>query len=412
MDSKALKSTVESLIPSYIKNLEFVTNIDSVTGNIEGSRKIAEWLKIKITELGGTYEVRDNGRGAHVFASFKGNGNKKLLLVVHTDTVLGTQDGKRLFEIDDNMIAKGAGVGDCKASAIQMLFAVKAMQDMGDTPFKEITIFFDSEEEGGSPDEVAFAKELAQKADYAIVCDTGRPNWGVCTKRKGSGRYTIEIEGVSGHAGNGIHAASNAVSEACYMATKILALSSPMPEGDPSDYTSAALEAKGIVEHGQYIPDNTINIAQVTTNNDKYNVIPDYAKLMVETRCYETAELVRIENAIKDIIANPTIKGVKVTLSGGLGQPPLQKDEHAAKLFDLYKNIVKEEYGADIVEWTAGGLTIANTTSQFVPTIDALGVDVDPQCEHTLLEWVDLKCFAPRTVALIQLIDQVDKLEL
>ncbi len=412
MDSIILKSTVNQLVNGYIKDLEFVTNIDSVTGNIIGSREIAEFLKQRITELGGTYEVRDNNRGAHVIATFKGNGNKKLLLVVHTDTVLGTQDGKRLFEIDDNMIAKGAGVGDCKASAIQMLYVVKAMQNMGNTPYSEIIVFFDSEEETGSDDEYKFAEELAQKVDYAIVCDTGRPNWGVCTKRKGVARYTIDIEGVSGHAGNGIQAASNAVSEACYLATRILSLSSPMPEGNPSDYISDALEAKGIQEHGQFIPDNTINIAQVTTNNDKYNVIPDSAKLMVEIRCYETDEQKRIDSELRKICETPTINGTKIIVNGGLGQGPLQKNASAEKLFNFYKDIVKSEYNADIVEWTAGGLTIANTTSIYVPTIDALGVDVDPQCEHTLLEWVDLKHFAPRTVALIQLIDKVDSTEL
>ena len=411
MDAAKVKKVVGELFDSYVKDLEWITNVDSVTGNIEGSRKICGWLQDKIKKLGGTAEVHDNGRGAHVFARFKGKGKKRLLLVVHTDTVMGTEGGKRLFKVDENNYAYGAGVGDCKASAVQMLYLVEAMQKVGHEPYAEITVFFDAEEEGSSHDEIKFATELAKASDYAIICDTGRPNWGVCTKRKAVGRYIIEIEGISGHAGNAQQCCANAAAEAGYIITKIHQLATPMTH-DPHIYSSEALKAKGVVDHGQFIPENCVNIACLSTKNDKMNIIPDQATVKVEVRCYKLSEQERFDKEIRQICASPTIKGVKVTVEGGIGQGPLEKNAAAAKLFDMYQKIVKTEYGADVVEWTAGGLTIGNTTSAFVPTIDAVGVDVDPQCEHSIKEFVDLNTFAPRTVALIHLINQADGIDL
>lgn len=408
MDSVKVKQVVGSLFDPYVKDLEWMTNVDSVTGNIEGSRKIAGWLKGKIEELGGDYDLRDNGRGAHVIARFKGKGKKRVLMVVHTDTVLGTQDGKRLFSMDENNYAYGAGVGDCKASAVQMLYLVKAMQELGETPYSELVVFFDAEEETSSQDEFAFARELAKQSDYAIICDTGRPNWGVCTKRKSVGRYTIEVEGLSGHAGNAPHATANAVAELAYIMTQIHKLATPLTE-DPLKYDSNKLKERGVVDHGQYIPENAVNLAVISTTNDKLNVIPDSATLRVEVRCYQMSEQKRLDEEIRKICSNPTVLGTKVKLTGGIEQGPMEKTKEAAELFEIYKKIVKDEYGADVVEWTAGGLTIGNTTGEFVPTIDAVGVDVEPQYEHSLKEFTDLNTFTPRTVALIHLIEQVDK---
>lgn len=411
MEKMLIKKTVEDCFDPFVKDLEFITNIDSDTGNIEGSRKICAWLQDKIKKLGGVAEVRDNGRGAHVIARFKGKGKKRLLLVVHTDTVMNTENGTRLFKMDENKHAYGAGVGDCKASAVQMLYLIESMNKLGISPYSELTIFFDAEEEGSSADEIAFAKELAAASDYAVVCDTGRPNWGVCTRRKAVGRYVINIEGVSGHAGNAQQSCANAAAEAGYIITRLHKLATPMTD-DPAKYSSAALKAKGIVDHGQFIPENCVNIASISTKNDKMNIIPDQACIKVEIRCYKLSEQERLDKEVHQICATPTVLGTKVTVEGGIGQPPMEKNAPAAKLFEIYKKIVKDEYNADVVEWTAGGLTIGNTTGIFVPTIDALGVDVDPQCEHSLSEFVDLNTFTPRTVALIHLIEKVDSTQL
>jgi hypothetical protein len=57
-----------------------------------------------------------------------------------------------------------------------------------------------------------------------------------------------------------------------------------------------------------------------------------------------------------------------------------------------------------VVAWVAGGVTMANQTAQFTPTIDAVGIDVDPIIEHSEREFMDTTLFAPRAVTLYNFI--------
>ena len=86
-----------------------------------------------------------------------------------------------------------------------------------------------------------------------------------------------------------------------------------------------------------------------------------------------------------------------IKISGGIVTGPMQKTAQAQKMVDVYKRIVKEEYGAEVNEWVAGGLTDGNRTAKFVPTLDALGVE--NYDEHTDHESVDLNTAVPRTTA-------------
>ena len=391
---------------AFIQNLEIWTNIDSDTGNLEGSRKIAALLAQRVAELGGRIEERANERGVHVIARFPGDGTLKALLVVHTDTVLNTEAGRYPFQLGTDGIAYGPGAGDCKASALQMLYVVEAFQALGEKPYGELIVYFDAEEETGSPDEFAFAQELAQQVDVAIIADTGRPNWGIVTKRKGNARYTFRVKGIGGHAGNSPQAAGNAVMELGHLLQGLYELASPLPR-DPENYSTAALKERRVADHGQFIPPNSINAAVVGTPNEKVNVIPDEAWLKVEVRCYEQSELERIDQAIRELAAKPQVAGTAVTVEGGFVKPPMEKTAAVEEMVQLYKTIVKREFDADVVEWIAGGMTIGNVTASFTPTIDALGIDCDPLLEHTRKEEVDLQAFVPRTTALVLLLAEL-----
>ena len=97
--------------------------------------------------------------------------------------------------------------------------------------------------------------------------------------------------------------------------------------------------------------------------------------------------------------------GVKVTVTGGIHTGPMEKTAQVQKLVDVYKNIVRREYDAEVIEWMAGGLTDGNRTAKFIPTIDALGVENYE--EHTDHEYVDLNTAVPRTVALVLLMAEI-----
>ena len=83
----------------------------------------------------------------------------------------------------------------------------------------------------------------------------------------------------------------------------------------------------------------------------------------------------------------------------------MEKTAQVEKIIGLYRELVKRNYNADIVEWSAGGLTDGNHSSLYVPTVDSLGVT--GHNVHTDREYADLGTFGPRTAALFALIQEL-----
>ena len=406
LDGKAVKLAVAGLYDSFLRDLELLARIDSGTGHKEGSARIAGILKERMEDMGGTVEFRENDRAVHVIARFRGEGELRVLVSPHTDTVWPDGEAaRRPFRIDANRRAYGAGAGDCKASVAQTIYLVKAIKELGLSSFGEIVLYFDAEEEKGSDTEAAILQELAGQVDVALINDTARPDWGIVTRRKGSAKYDLQVTGIAGHGGSGPHVSASATMELGHQIHGLYQLASPQPEGAPFAHRADALREKGIADHGQFIPENTINVGVIGTANQSRGAIPDNAFAQVQVRCFDRAELLRLDGEIRALAQAPIVPGTRVLVEGGITSVPVEQTPEAAKLVELYKAIVKREYDAEVTEWSGGGGTVANDIFQAVPTLDSIGVEVDPALNHTRDEYADLDTFIPRTVAMILLID-------
>ncbi|MDU4959574.1 MAG: M20/M25/M40 family metallo-hydrolase [Sporomusaceae bacterium] len=407
MDSKQVKDWVEGRLNPFIDDLKTITNIDSGNGDPEGTGQVARIIGGWLEAAGAAVEYRSNDRSTHTIARIKGSGKVRLLLIAHIDTVFAKGEAaKRPFTINADLIAQGPGVGDDKATVIQTIYTMKALQELGFDNFGEIILYYNGEEEGGSPTADAIVAELSQQADLAVIMDTARPNWGIVTQRKGSANYEIEVQGIAGHHGNSSHHSASAIMELGNQISRLYRLASPLPDR-PADYTREALAARGVADHGQFIPENTINVGVIGSSNQKINVIPQDAFAKLNVRCFKVAEQERLDREIKALATQTMVPGTSVAISGGIETGPMEKTEQVQKLVDLYKTIVKREYNADVVEWIAGGITDGNRSAKYIPTIDALGIE--NYDEHTDHETVDLKTAVPRTVALILFIQEVSQ---
>lgn len=381
----------------YVKDLETLTNIDSGNGDREGTEAANKFVAAKMEALGAVTEFRYNDRACHLISRLAGKGKLTVLLVAHVDTVFKRGEAaKRPFRVDENGFAWGPGVGDDKATVVEVIYGLQALKAAGFDDFKEIIYYTNGEEEGGSKTAEEIVAELSQQSDFAIIMDVARPNWGIVTQRKGNAKYRIEVTGIGGHHGNASQHCANAIHQLAYTITELHKLASPMP-GKPEDFTSEALKARGIVDAGQFIPQNTVNVGVIGSTNDKISVIPGDAFCEVNVRCFSVAEQQRLDVAIKALEDKIVIEGTKVKVSGGIVTGPMEKTPQVQKMVDVYKNIVKEEFGGEVSEWVAGGLTDGNRTAKFIPTLDALGVE--NYDEHTDHESVDLKTAVPRTAA-------------
>lgn len=405
IESGKVKEVVASYLPNFIKDLEEMTNIDSGNGDAEGTDAVAQLVGGKFVALGATVEYRKNPRATHTIVRFQGTGSLRLLLIAHVDTVFEKGEAKkRPFRMDENMMAYGPGVGDDKATVVQTIYSMQALKDLNFTDFKEIILYYSGEEEGGSPTAEAIVAELAQQVDMCIIMDTARPNWGIVTRRKGSANYEIQVEGIAGHHGNASQTSANAIMELGNQISLLYKLASPLP-ADPSQFTRDSLKAQGVQDHGQFTPENTINVGVIGSTNQKINSIPKDAFAKINVRCFSIAEQQRLDGEIKDLVNQTIVPGTKVTVTGGIKTGPMEKTPQVEKLVTIFRNVVKREYGRDIVEWQSGGLTDGNRAAKYVPTIDALGVE--NYDEHTDHESVDLKTAIPRTVALVSFILEV-----
>lgn len=381
----------------YVKDLETLTNIDSGNGDREGTEAANKFVAEKMEALGAVTEFRYNDRACHLISRLAGKGKLTVLLVAHVDTVFKRGEAaKRPFRVDENGFAWGPGVGDDKATVVEVIYGLQALKAAGFDDFKEIIYYTNGEEEGGSKTAEEIVAELSQQSDFAIIMDVARPNWGIVTQRKGNAKYRIEVTGIGGHHGNASQHCANAIHQLAYTITELHKLASPMP-GKPEDFTSEALKVRGIVDAGQFIPQNTVNVGVIGSTNDKISVIPGDAFCEVNVRCFSVAEQQRLDTAIKALEDKIVIEGTKVKVSGGIVTGPMEKTPQVQKMVDIYKNIVKEEFGGEVSEWVAGGLTDGNRTAKFIPTLDALGVE--NYDEHTDHESVDLKTAVPRTAA-------------
>ena len=235
---EAVKKYIAEHYEDYVKDLEALTNIDSGNGDREGTEAANKFVAEKMTAIGATTEFRYNDRACHLISRLKGTGKYTILLVAHVDTVFKKGEAaRRPFRVDENNFAWGPGVGDDKATVVEVIYGLEALKAAGFDNFKEIIYYTNGEEEGGSKTAEDIVAELSQQSDFAIIMDVARPNWGIVTQRKGNAKYRVEVTGKGGHHGNASQSCANAIHQLAYTITELQKLASPMPV-NPEDYTA------------------------------------------------------------------------------------------------------------------------------------------------------------------------------
>ena len=164
---------------------------------MEGTEAANKFVAAKMQALGAETEFRYNDRGCHLISRLKGTGTQTVLLVAHVDTVFKRGEAakrpfrvdengfafkrgeaaKRPFRVDENGFAWGPGVGDDKATVMEVIYGLAALKEAGFDDYKEIIYYTNAEEEGGSPTAEGIVAELSQQADFAVIMDVARPNW-------------------------------------------------------------------------------------------------------------------------------------------------------------------------------------------------------------------------------------------
>ena len=371
---------------------ELITWCDINTGstNFEGLSQLSKVLLDKLSNFGEAefVELPDrvvvNDKGEEVsFPSppiirlSKEQANKpSVLLVGHYDTVYDKDHSFQVCTDLGNGLINGPGIADLKGGLSVMFKALECLRDNGLMDEIGIEILLNPDEEIGSPCSGAYLVERAKYHDVGLIFEPSLPDGTLVGERKGSGNFTVRVNGKSAHAGRDIEAGRNALVHLMRLFNEINAL------------------------HGQK-EGLTVNIASIQ-GGGALNVVPDLAVGRFNCRIESNDDIAWLEEKLALLIAiHDSTEGYQVGLFGGITRRP----KPLTKANQNLQNFITETgglLGIDVAYRATGGVCDGNNLSQSgLPNVDTLGVrggDI-----HSINEYMVIDSLSERTkfVALI-----------
>jgi len=329
-------------------------------------------------ELGGTVKRHKQKAFGDVLEVRFGAARSKrgrVLLLGHLDTVwpLGTLAKMPWREVDGTM--GGPGVLDMKAGVVMALEALAALKELGRE--RPVTLLLVSEEEVGSPVSREITEKVARECAAVFVLE---PAQGLAykTARKGVGQFELRVDGVASHAGVDFGSGHSAVLEMARVVEMV------------SGFTDLS---KGL----------TVNVG-VIAGGTRSNVVAAECVAEVDVRIARAGDAVKVEKMFRGL--RTTDKACRLTVSGGINRPPMERKAGTIALFRLALRLAGE-MGVKLEEASTGGGSDGNFTAAMgVPTLDGMGAV--GAWAHAAHEHVVVKHLVERTAMLAGMIAEVD----
>jgi len=332
----------EGRLRSRLKQLvEIESPSEDKAGVNDANSVVQEWLKTLQPEL----KRHKNPNFGDVLEARLGPSRStrgRVLLLGHLDTVwpLGTLKSMPWRESDGKL--HGPGVLDMKAGVVMAIEALEALKTLDLA--RPVTLLLNSDEEVGSPFSRPITEKIASVCAAVFVLE---PAQGLAykTARKGVGHFNLRVEGVAAHSGVDFQSGHSAVLEMSKLVQKVSAFSDLQ---------------RGI----------TVN-AGVIHGGTRSNVIAAECSAEVDVRIAKSSDAARIERMFNTL--KTFDKHCKLTVSGGINRPPMERRPAIIALFRQARRLAAE-IGVDLEEAATGGGSDGNFTAALgVPTLDGMG---------------------------------------
>lgn len=185
MSLDAVLARIDADLPQSLDRLMHLLRIPSISTDPAfkaDCARAADWLVADLATLGFTATSRPTP-GHPMVVAHGGTGAKHLLFYGHYDVQpvdplpLWDRDpfDPELQDTPNGRVIRARGAADDKGQLMTFLEACRAWKAVHGTLPGKLTIFFEGEEESGSPSLIPFMQENAAelKADIALICDTG-----------------------------------------------------------------------------------------------------------------------------------------------------------------------------------------------------------------------------------------------
>ena len=330
-----------------------LVEIESPSGDLEGNRSVVSLLTSRLEELGdvaAVEHVSNSTYGTHLLARTFGRAHDDqpaTLLLGHTDTVhpRGSLAARPWREEDGRVY--GPGVFDMKANCALAVEVLRACKTLGITPPRPVVLLLTCDEEVGSFTGRELVEREAGRAAQVLVLEPPAPGGVIKTARKGTGMFTLTVEGRAAHAGLEPEKGASAVLE---MARQII----------------------GLHELNAPARGTTVNVG-VVVGGTRSNVVPAEAQAEIDVRFSTMAEAHRLEEIIGNL--RPRDERVRLRVAGGINRPPLERTPAVAHLYERAR-AVAAALEFELGETSVGGASDGNFAAAKCPAVlDGLGID-------------------------------------
>lgn len=318
----AMAKTVTAEQERSVALLERLVNQNSGSLNLEGVEKVGAMMRAELEPLGFAVTWKptpETKRAYHLIAVHKGKeGNKRLLLIAHLDTVFEPDSPFQTF-VRRGDRGEGPGAGDDKGGMVVIVAALRAMKAAGTLKDANIEIHMTGDEEdAGDPIEKARADliEAGKRSDVALdfeglVRDNGADMGSVA--RRSSESWTVTATGKSAHS-SGIFSEA-AGDGAIYELTRIIArFRTELPEPNLTFNV-------GLIAGGQQAELDPGGIR--ATASGKTNIIAPIAIARGDLRTLSAEQAARVKARMAAIVADHA-PGTGATLAFDPGgYPPM-----------------------------------------------------------------------------------------
>jgi glutamate carboxypeptidase len=296
------------------------------------------------------------------------------LLVGHCDTVWPIGTVRQMPVVVEGDVLRGPGALDMKGGLVQMVYALRAVRDLGLRPAARPVVVINADEEVGSPASTPLIRRLARTARRAFVLEPAFGTTGkLKTARKASGGFTVTVTGRAAHAGINPQEGVSAILEMSHQIQRLFALNDPQ---------------RGI----------TVNVGTVDAGL-RANVVAPEARATVDVRVPTLADAVRVEAAIRALV--PVSPNTTIRVEGGFEHPPMEPAPRNQALWRVARRLGLR-LGLDLEQAAVGGASDGNTTSIYTATLDGLGAVGDGA--HAPHEHANLSRMVERSALLVLLL--------
>jgi len=341
----ARQAEMEALIQKLVE-------LESPSGDESGSRAVVEVLVSRAERLNcvtAIEKVNVEAFGQHLLIkAFDHDKPGQILVIGHTDTVhrRGSIE-QRPWRREAGKIF-GPGIFDMKANCVLALEVLRALDELKFKPQVGVSLVLTCDEEVGSASGWPFIEHTARaKATaFAMVLEPPAAAGRVKTGRKGTGIFSLKVEGKAAHAGLEPEKGASAILELARQTERIHSINKA---------------GTGI----------SVNVG-VVSGGTRSNVVAAEAQAEIDVRFSNDREAEEIEQFFRTL--SPIDERTKVFVSGGINRPPLERTSAVIALFEKARSIASA-VDFELGEAQVGGASDGNFLAALgIPVLDGLGV--------------------------------------